>query len=89
MWGQEDWLADPEVSFLTSLMFTIFTSIIYILWFTQDVAWIASQLSNLEDNIKIPDNNFNHADFLYHVNATALCYDYIIEKMDSIFSSMQ
>jgi len=49
-----------------------------------DVAWLAPQLPNLVENIRIPDDNFNHADFLYHVNATTLCYNTILEKLNRI-----
>jgi len=47
-----------------------------------DVEWINSQLPNVVDNIEV--TGFNHADFLYHVNVTDLCYNTIIEKLNTI-----
>jgi len=49
-----------------------------------DVAWLASQLPNLVDNIRIADDNFNHLDFVWGVNADTLCYNILIEKLAEI-----
>jgi len=50
----------------------------------KDVAWLASQLPNLVEDIRIADDSFNHLDFIMGLNANALCYKIIIEKLSEI-----
>merc|ERR1712071_229121 len=47
-----------------------------------DVKWLATQLPNLQDNIRIADDQFNHLDFIWGIKADTLCYNIIVEKLN-------
>ena len=80
MWGEQDFLADPTVT-IKFWSYT-FMLLIYIVSLFQDVKWLATQLPNLQDNIRIADDQFNHLDFIWGIKADTLCYNIIVEKLN-------
>jgi len=52
-----------------------------------DVAWLATQLPNLKDNIRVGDEDFNHIDFMWGNHADRDCYSTIIDKLSEISKS--
>jgi len=53
-------------------------------WFAdpEDVAWLATQLPNLKENIRMDDDEFNHFDFIWGNHADQTCYNLIIQMLD-------
>jgi len=49
-----------------------------------DVAWLATQLPNVIENIRIAGDDFDHLDFIWGMNAKTLCYNVIIQKLNDI-----
>lgn len=45
---------------------------------TQDVAWLASKLPNLQASIRVDYPYFNHWDFLWSVNINELLYNRLV-----------
>lgn len=79
-WGDNDWLADPVVSYQTKILNSItlkkdqqrFVSY-------QDVAWAEAQFPNLKESVHIAQ--FNHLDFLWALEVKELVNDVILANM--------
>ena len=49
----------------------------------QDVAWLATKLSNFKSTIEVESRLFSHLDFLYDVRIKELVYDKVISLLPS------
>lgn len=52
-----------------------------------DVAWLATQLPNLVDNVRIAKDDFDHLDFIWGTHANELCYSIIIKKLSEVLQN--
>ncbi len=84
MYSDNDWLADVKVSeqASTKKIKAFFTTN----FFCQDVQRLRLELPDVVDAYEVPDQDFNHIDFLWGLNAPDLVYSKIFKYLDSFLT---
>ncbi|KAG8230455.1 hypothetical protein J437_LFUL009944 [Ladona fulva] len=81
IYGQET-PPDYDLSLVTAPVYLHYAENDY-LSAVEDVNDLASKLPNLQEKIDIPDDKFNHLDFLWAIDVKTLVYDKIMSVMES------